>query len=68
MRLVRRASASASPASRAASMTPTRASAMPAICTARGRSPDTSPTTTGTAAPVADSGATMLIVPIDSAR
>ena len=67
-RLFRRVCASAAPVSRAASMTPISASAMPATCTARGRSPETSPTSTGTAAPVAETGATMLIVPIASAR
>ena len=55
-------------ASREASMTPSIASAIPASCTIRGRSPDASPTSTGIAAPVAESGATMLIVPIASAR
>jgi hypothetical protein len=41
---------------------------MPTIWIAAGRSPDARPTSTGTAAPVADSGATMLIVPIARAR
>ncbi len=41
---------------------------MPAICSAPGRSPETSPTSTGIDTPVAEIGATMLIVPIASAR
>ena len=41
---------------------------MPAICSALGRSPSASPTSTGTAAAVAEIGATTLIVPIASAR
>jgi hypothetical protein len=43
------------------------ASAIPTSCTVRGRSPDASPTSTGITAPVAESGATTLIVPIASA-
>ena len=55
-------------ASRAASTTPPHASTIPATCSAPGRSPDASPASTGIATPVAEIGATMLIVPIASAR
>ncbi len=41
---------------------------MPATCNAAGRSPENSPTSTGIETPVAEIGATMLIVPIASAR
>ena len=41
---------------------------MPATCSVLGRSPSASPTSTGTAAAVAEIGATTLIVPIASAR
>ena len=41
---------------------------MPATCSAPGRSPESSPTNTGIATPVAEIGATTLIVPIASAR
>ena len=68
VRPLRRASASAPGASRAASTTPQQASTMPAICRVPGRSPETSPTTTGIETPVAEIGATTLIVPIESAR
>ena len=54
--------------SREARITPPSAIAMPAICSELGRSPSTSPTSTGTAAAVAEIGATTLIVPIASAR
>ena len=54
--------------SRAASTMPTIASAIPTIWIVPGRSPEATPTSTGTAAPVADTGATMLIVPIASPR
>ena len=55
-------------ASREASTTPTAAAAMPASWSVPGCSPDASPTITGTAEPVAEIGATMLMVPIASAR
>ena len=42
--------------------------AIPASCSADGRSPEPSPTSTGIAVPVAEIGATTLIVPIVSAR
>ena len=48
--------------------TPAIASAKPASCQPLGRSPVASPTTTGSAAPVAAIGMTMLIVPMLSAR
>ena len=54
-------------ASREASTIPTTASARPAERRAPGSSPPMSPTITGSATPVAEIGATMLIVPIDSA-
>jgi hypothetical protein len=60
-------SASAEGASRAASTTPRPASAIPAIWSADGSSPEVSPTSTGMIVPVAEIGATMLIVPIVSA-
>ena len=60
--------ASSDGGSRAASTTPPQASTMPATCSAPGRSPDARPTSTGIATPVAEIGATMLIVPIASAR
>jgi hypothetical protein len=41
---------------------------MPASWTALGRSPDSRPARTGIATPVAEIGATTLIVPIESAR
>ncbi len=44
------------------------AATMPTNCSAAGRSPPAIPTITGTATPVAAIGATMLIVPIESAR
>ena len=47
---------------------PTQASTMPATWSAPGRSPPSSPTNTGIATPVAEIGATTLIVPIASAR
>ena len=58
----------ASAGSRAASTMPAIATTMPATWIAPGRSPVASPTSTGTAAPVAETGATMLIVPIASPR
>jgi len=54
--------------SRRASTTPTAAAAMPASCSPPGLSPVARPTMTGTAAPVAEIGATMLIVPSERAR
>ena len=54
--------------SRAASMIPAIATTMPATWSVAGRSPEASPTSTGTAAPAAETGATMLIVPIASPR
>ena len=53
--------------SREARTTPTTAAAIPTACAALGRSPVATPTITGSAAPVAEIGATMLIVPIASA-
>ena len=41
---------------------------MPTSWSAAGRSPEASPTSTGIETPVAEIGATMLIVPIESAR
>ena len=58
----------ASAGSRAASTIPAIATRMPASCSAPGRSPLARPTSTGTAAPVAETGATMLIVPIARPR
>ena len=68
VRPVRRAASSSLGAERDASTTPAPASTMPASCSAPGRSPDASPTSTGMTTPVAEIGATMLIVPIASAR
>ena len=67
-RPVRCASLPGSDASRPAKMTPAIASTIPPIWSVLGRSPDASPTTTGMTVPVADTGATMLIVPMASAR
>ncbi len=44
------------------------AATIPSSCSAAGRSPPAIPTTTGTATPVAEIGATMLMLPIASAR
>ena len=67
-RPLRRVSGSSLGASLDARMTPAHASPMPATCSAPGRSPDASPTSTGIETPVAEIGATTLIVPIESAR
>jgi hypothetical protein len=47
---------------------PAIASAIPSTWIVPGRSPEATPTSTGTTAPVAETGATMLIVPIASPR
>ncbi len=49
-------------------MTPAIVAAMPTPMTSVSGSPETRPTTTGSITPVAEIGATMLIVPTDSAR
>ena len=54
--------------SREASTTPASARAIPAACTAVGRSPVAIPTTTGTTAAQAEIGATTPMFPIASAR
>ena len=54
--------------SRDAAITPAMASSSPSQTTAPGRSPSATPTATGSAAPVAEIGATMLIVPAASAE
>ncbi len=59
--------ASPSP-SREASTTPTDAATIPASWIAAGRSPPAIPTATGTTTPVAEIGATMLMLPTASAR
>ncbi len=68
VRPVRRTASSSLGAAREASTTPPAASTMPASWSVPGRSPDVSPTSTGITTPVAEIGATMLIVPIASAR
>ena len=54
--------------SREASRTPTKVTASPTATTVDRRSPVAIPTTTGSVTPVALIGATMLIVPMASAR
>ena len=51
-----------------ASITPSSASPIPTSAATPGLSPRASPTTTGSAAPVAETGATMLILPIAMPR
>jgi hypothetical protein len=54
--------------SREARTTPTIVTARPTACSALGRSPVMTPTTTGSVAPLAEIGATTLIVPTARAR
>ena len=68
VRPARRSASSSLGAEREASTTPPAASTMPASCSVPGRSPEASPASTGMTTPVAEIGATMLIVPIESAR
>ena len=68
MRPARRLASSSPGGSRAASTTPPAASTIPASWSAPGRSPESRPASTGIATPVAEIGATTLIVPIESAR